>query len=730
MKTIDNIKAIKKSALALAIAASFIALPNAYAEEDNVEDLETIVISASRTEKQLKDVAGSISVVTAEDLENHVVSDMSQLFKYDPSVQVSGSVGGAQNFTVRGMGGDRVLMIKDGMRMNEGYGANGLNDIVGRGFIETDTLKQVEVAKGAASSLYGSDALAGIVVFTTKDASDFLSDGESFAGNVKLGYNSDGKQGNIGATLALETGSFEHLLNINVRDGEEQQNYYNTKPALDIASTSVLFKSKFNINNDDYLSFIADVWQQDVDGLVANGLLSFFRNLPGYDIQKENSSGEKDNQSFQLQYHNESGTAFYDIANVSVYSNSTEQKDVEYAQIDIDANFGFPLVELRDMWKTAIYEQDTIGLLSNASIKLNDIHTIGYGLDIEKSTSTRTVDKLYSVEGTPKRGYPKSTDKFPETEVFRAGAFINDEISLLEGKLLVTPGARFDTYEMDPKGVTKEDGSAYKSYDESQVSLNLGMLYKFNDMAVIFAQYGQGFKVPAYDLAYIDHDNSLYGYKILPADDDLAPEESDSIEFGLRGHQGNLIYNAAIFYSQYDNFLETAFVGTEKYISPYTGQESDVNLFQYKNIDAVTIKGAELGLEYLVGDNMSVYVNAAYQDGTDDETGEYIQSINPLSGNIGVNYESERWSTELIVNWADKMDKVNDGNAEISGYGSVDWLVNMDITDDLKINFSVTNILDKEYAQYSNVAGHAEDSSLDFSTESGREFAAILKYSF
>ncbi|MBL4900528.1 MAG: TonB-dependent receptor, partial [Colwellia sp.] len=623
-----------------------------------------------------------------------------------------------------------VLMIKDGMRMNEGYGANGLNDIVGRGFIETDTLKQVEVAKGAASSLYGSDALAGIVVFTTKDASDYLTEGEVFAGNVKLGYNSDGKQSNIGTTLALETGAFEHLLSISVRDGEEEQNYYNTKPELDISSTSVLFKSKFNINNDDYLNFIADIWQQDVDGLVANGLLGNFRDLTGYDIVKEMSESEKDNKSFQLQYHNESGTALFDIANISIYSNRTEQTEIEYGQIDIDANFGFPLVELRDMWKTGVYKQKTVGLLSNASLKLNNMHRLGYGLDVEKSTSTRTVEKLYSVAGTPKSGYPQSEEKFPKTEVLRAGIFVNDEISLLDNKLLITPGARFDTYEMEPTGVTNNNGSAYKKYDENNISLNLGALYKFSDMAIVFAQYGQGFKVPAYDLAYIDHDNSLYGYKIIAADDDLVPEESENIELGLRGHQGNLIYNAAIYYSQYDNFLETAFIRTETFTSPYSGQESDVYVYQYKNIDAITIKGIELGFEYLISDSLSVYLNAAYQDGTDDETGDYISSISPLSGNVGINYDSESFSTELILNWADKMDKVNDGEIKIAGYGTLDWLLHVEITDNLRVNLSVTNLLDKEYVRFNNVAGHAEDSSLDYSTESGKEIAATVKYSF
>ena len=155
--------------VSLAVSAALFSA-NSLSQESgahNKDTFETIVVSGTRTEKHLKDVAGSISVITSDDIEKQVIDDMNQLFKYDPSVQVTGSIGSAQNFIVRGMGGDRILMIKDAMRMNEGYGANGLNDIVGRGFIDTDTLKQVEVAKGASSSLYGSDALGGIVVFTT-----------------------------------------------------------------------------------------------------------------------------------------------------------------------------------------------------------------------------------------------------------------------------------------------------------------------------------------------------------------------------------------------------------------------------------------------------------------------------------------------------------------------------------------------------------------------------------
>jgi len=691
-------------------------------------DFEVIVISASKTEKALKDVAGSISVITEEELASQVVTDMSQLFKYDPSVQVSGSRGGAQNIIVRGMGGDRVLMIKDGMRMNEGYGADGLNDIVGRGFVETDTLKQVEVAKGAASSLYGSDALGGIVVFTTKDASDYLADGESFSGKIKLGYSSEGKQNSIGTTLAVASGKFEHLLNASMRDGDETQNFDETKPELAIESSSVFYKAKYNINPQDYFSFTADLWQQDTDGNIAYGLLTHFRGLDGYDILQESNQSKQDNTSFQLRYHSESSTAFYDLLNVSLYSNKTKQVDIEYGQLDINANYGFPLIEIRDMWKTSLYEQSTQGFLSNASVKLNNNHTLGYGLDLEKSRSKRTEVKLYQVAGTPKAGYPQELEKFPTTDVFRAGFFINDEISLLNDQLIITPGARFDHYKMEPNGSTNNDGKAYREFDENHVSLNLGALYKFSDEIAAFVQYGQGFKVPAYDLAYIDHDNSLYGYKIIPSDD-LSPEESDTIELGLRGQIDNFFFSTAIYHTQYNEFLATKLVATETVINRYTQQESQINVFQYHNIDAVTIKGIEIAGRYHFNDSISAFANASYQDGKDDETGNYITSITPLSGTTGVVYEKESFSSQLIVNWAKRMTKVND-NAEVAGYGTIDLMAHYQFNEDLKVNLALSNLTDKKYIRYINAAGHADDSILANMTEAGRSFSATLHYKF
>lgn len=701
--------------------------------EATAQNMEVIVVSGSRSEKALKDVAGSISVISEADIEKQVISDMSQLFKYDPSIQVTGSVGQAQNIIIRGMGGDRVLMIKDGMRMNEGYGANGLNDIVGRGFIDTDTIKQVEVAKGAASSLYGSDALAGIVIFTTKDASDYLAAGETFGGKVKTGYSGKDKQHQLGATLALKAGQFDHLFNVSVRKGEEEQNYRDNESPFDIDSTSLLYKTKYRLNSTDYIGFSADIWQQDTTGDRANGLLAYFRNLAsfGYHIASESAENEKETQAFKLSFHSETATPFYDTLNIHLYSNDSEQIDKEFALLDINAPM-FGTVEMRDMIKRSSYIQDTVGFLSNANLKLNSQHTLGYGLDVEKTESSRHEFKLYEVQGVAKPGYPQETDKFPKTETLRAGLFINDEISLLDGKLTVTPGVRLDTYKMDPKGVLKANGTPFKKFDEQHTSFNIGTLYKLNDELSVFAQYGQGFKVPAYDKAYIEHYNqasSSYIYQVVPSDD-LSPEESDNYEIGIRGQIGNFAINGAIFYSQYDQFLSTELINSDRVFNPDGSFSHQHDSFQYQNIDAVTIKGAEFGATYYVNNQLSIFANAAYQDGKDDETDEYITSISPLSGIVGLAYTQGSFNTELIVNWAKKMTKVADGNYQTSGYGSVDWLAQYEITDALQMNISVANILDKEYIKHASSSGHAKDDLLENLAEPGRNISASISYQF
>jgi len=695
------------------------------------DDLDVLVITGQRIEKKLKDVAGSKSVVTVDDIDTRVVTDFNELFKYEPGVEVTGRVGGAQNILIRGMGGDRVLMIKDGMRMNEGYGANGTNDIVGRGFIDTDTIKQVEVAKGAASSLYGSDALGGIVVFTTKTASDYLDAGEDIGGQVKLSYSELSNQSSLGASIATVQGKFEHLIHVKGGDGHEQQNFNESTSPFDIESNSMTYKGQYLINEVDFVNFSYDYWQQESAGDAADGLLFYFRSLApfGYQITDENSHSEKNTDAVKIHYHGQDVGDFADQLNLHVYQNGSRQKDIEYGQLDINAPM-FGVVEIRDMWKTGTYEQTTSGFLSNAVKSIDDTHVIGFGIDLETTDSRRSVHEYREVAKTATRDL--ITQKFPQNDTLRAGIFINDEMTFANGQFIVTPGLRFDHYSMDPNGALKSDDTPFAKIEEDHTSLNMGMLYHINKDTSVFFQYGQGFKVPAYDLAYIEHylqASSSYIYQVIPADD-LEPEESDTYEIGLRSRGERFGFDAAIYHNQFHRFLQVGLVSSESFFNP-DGSFSHVHeTFQYQNIDSVTIEGAEVAITYYANDGFSAFANASYQHGKDVNSGNYITSISPLKGVLGFSFESDFWTTSININWAQKMSKVNDDEFQSPGYETVDWLMSYDFSSDLSINLAVNNLFDEEYVRHINIAGRSADTELTPFSEPGRTAAMSLRYQF
>ncbi|MGE9755706.1 TonB-dependent receptor plug domain-containing protein, partial [Bacillus inaquosorum] len=160
------------SLVALAVAAG---LASPVFAADKKAD-EVMVVSGSRMEQKLEDVSGPITVITARQIEEQAVSNVADLFRYEPGVTAIGGAGDAQTFVIRGMGENRVKMVRDGVRQNDAYKNGG----VGQSYFDTDMIKQIEVVKGPASAAYGSDALGGVIAITTKDASDFLRGRDSY----------------------------------------------------------------------------------------------------------------------------------------------------------------------------------------------------------------------------------------------------------------------------------------------------------------------------------------------------------------------------------------------------------------------------------------------------------------------------------------------------------------------------------------------------------------------
>ncbi len=698
---------------------------------------ETMVVVGARVEQSINDVAGSVSVMTDEDIAKQMISDMAQLFQYEPGIEITGSNGGAQNFIIRGMGADRVMMIKDGMRMNEGYGANGANDIIGRGFIDVDTIKQVEVAKGAASSLYGADALGGIVAFRTKDAADMLG-----ADDYYVSFNSDydGRSSEIGAGVlsAFRAGNFETLFSYKNRNGNETKNYNDDRQAADVNSNSLLAKTDYIFSANQKLTFSFDYYKQEVNRPDDGSDKGEYRGLSGWTINSQESYNEKENISYQLRYQDTGNdSVWYENLDVSVYLNQTEQTDLFSLNHDTPPPFGPG--GYRDTLRDDVFAQDTWGVSLSASKLYGDKHTVSYGFDWDFTDTLRDrIEKRTQSDGTVVRDSLASP--FPRNSTQRFGVYLQDSIKIGE-KLSLIPGLRYDYYSLDPEADPNFDettGGAdviIEKITDTNVTFRLGALYEFTEDHTLFFQYAQGFKVPPYDLAYFYYDQLLFsgnGIRVIPANE-LVPEESDSFELGIRGSFGNLSYGFSAYQSDYDNFIQIAFVETIDEINNDFGFPFPVmvDVFQYQNIESAQIKGVEFSLDYSLGQAVTVFLNGQWMDSEDKSTGEQLTTIQPLSGTLGMNYYNGNFSLDSMLKWAGKMDKNPTGTFTTDGYTVLDFYARYSVGENLQLSLGLLNALDKEYTEYSTLAGIPDDGrDLNLFTQPGRTVSARVVYIF
>jgi hemoglobin/transferrin/lactoferrin receptor protein len=161
------------------------AAPPNLATSAEAEVIPEIIVVATRTERQTKDVAASTAVIDQNDSICSLGTSMRDYQRYEPGVSLPFGVGGqgpgrnsrsgSQSINMRGLDGNRVLMQLDGIRQGDLF-TFGNTTNVGRDYLDVDTLKRVEIVKGSASSLYGSDALGGVFSFVTKNPADIIGD--------------------------------------------------------------------------------------------------------------------------------------------------------------------------------------------------------------------------------------------------------------------------------------------------------------------------------------------------------------------------------------------------------------------------------------------------------------------------------------------------------------------------------------------------------------------------
>lgn len=698
---------------------------------------DTMTVTATRQEERLGDVAGSVSVVDQQQIDRENIKDIQGLVRFEPGVSVSGTGSrfGLSGFSIRGIGGNRVLTQVDGIGVPDAFDFGGFLS-ARRNYVDLDTVKRVEIIRGPASSLYGSDAIGGAVSFLTKDAGDYLSEGDDSYGRLKTGYDSSDSSWLRSATLAGRRGQWDALLHLGRRTGDETASYggrggiggdREKANPVDYTTDNLLSKLGWDYAENGRLQLTYEKFRDTTDTRV----LSEYSDTAT--IRSSDAKDRVDRERFSLQHNLDLGQGFADRLSWQLSHQDSQTRQQTFQDRVVG---GQPRFRSRDSY----YEEKLWAFntqLERDFAWADSNHRLIYGADLKrlKSADLRKGQETVLATGISTPIAP--TSDFPDPTVWEYALFAQDTISL--GRWTLTPGLRYDRYEMKPHVTQQYLNSAATDpnpprYKDSALSPKFGIIYAVDDAHSVYAQYAAGFHAPQPVNIFGEFENP--GMYRTIANPKLKAETSDSYELGLRGEYAQGSFGLALFYNRYDDFIEQ--VRRDSSVPGFPFGE-----FQYVNLDKVTIYGAEARGELYL-DHLGLPLGSrtrasmAWARGKDDSSGQPLNSIDPLKAVVGLGYDEPngRYGAELILTAVAAKSRIDEtqtnGNPfKTQGYGLLDLIGYWQVTDAVAVNAGVYNLTDKQYWHWSDVRSLSDSTpGLARYTQPGRHAAVNLIWEF
>ncbi|MFJ3074740.1 TonB-dependent receptor [Pseudomonas sp. NPDC087029] len=728
----------------------------------NAIALQQMTVSATRSAQDVSQVPSTVSVQTREQLDRQNVNSIKELVRYEPGVSVGG-VGqrsGLNGYNIRGIDGERILTQVDGVSIPDSffYGPYAQTQ---RNYVDPEIVKRVEILRGPASVLYGSNAIGGAVSYFTLDPDDIIKPGKDVGARLKTGYSSADESWLTSATVAGRQGDFDGLLHLSQRNGHETESYgehggtglgrTEANPE-DVRTTNVLAKLGWNYADDARLGLTYERYKDDRDqnilSAVGGPFIPGFGAMNSYRMRQGNDTVTRERFGINHEFGLDSLVADHVKWSLNYQIAKTDQRTDE-----LYVASGRQV--MRDRQTTYKDRQWVFDAQLDKAFSLGQTdHLLTYGTTLkhEEVTGSRSGSGTCVAVGggcsaigqdSPRDGQALVSD-FPDPTVNTYSLFVQDEIRWNNWTFL--PGARYDYTRMEPK-FTDEflrgiqgTGTAPSELDDSdkkwhRVSPKLGITYAFNDNYTWYGQYAEGFRTPTAKSMYGRFENPGLGYSVR-GNPNLEPEKSKSYETGLRGNFDAGNFSAAVFYNKYRDFIDEDAV-----------QSANLGTtFQANNIKHATIKGAEvkgrLNLDHF-GAPQGLYTQGsiAYANGRNDDNGQPLNSVNPLTGVFGLGYEQPNYGGLLSWTLVKRKTRVDDttfyapdgasSQFRTPGYGVLDLSGFYKVTDDVTVNAGLYNLTDKKYWQWDDVRGYdgqgeaavTQPANLDRLTMPGRNFA-------
>ena len=676
-------------------------IPQAYQELNEVK-----VIGGRKVQKLGEEK------IRRQALDKQMVSDESDLVRYDPGISVvEGGRSGSNGFTIRGVDKDRVAINVDGLAQAESRSSEAFQELFGaygnfnanRNTSEPENFSEVTLNKGADSLKSGSGALGGAVNYKTKSASDYVSEEKPYHLGIKGGYIGRNSQKFSSITAAGTWLGLDALMVYTRRFGKETKNNSDAADTVitdnkqswspNAGSTnygsrgiarskpdpqnweniSTLFKLGYNFNDKNRIGWIyedsrtdrtttelSNMWAANWKGEALGDTRSrqdiSYRKRIGFEYKNQLDKGPWDN--LNLRYDRQTidmSTWTWDLP--TDYNRSGVNSDVYHMFRNIrqkNTQFGADAEKQIDFSKLVWAMQYGLGGSQNDND--NRDHSYWVRLYDPKYQTSNNQELTMLVESSSKNrfAYWNNTFQFGDSSQYRlnAGLRYDNSSSKAKDNPNYTPAIR---------GQIPYLGSERK---HSGFSYGLGLDWKFTPRLNLLAKYSTGFRAPTSDETWLLFPHPDFYLKANP---NLKAETAKNFELGLAGSGKAGNFKLSGFQTRYRNFIELTYMGvsSDNPNSPNYAPISDGTalvsspVWQNQNRSSAWAKGLEFNGTWnldSIGLPQGTHagVNVSYIKGKAKQTNGQETPINALSPwsavyNLGYDAPSKRWGINAYL---------------------------------------------------------------------------------
>lgn len=679
---------------------------------------ESVTVTATRTQVATSDTAVPVSIVDRADLEEKPVNTIGDVFRDLPGTSTVNEGAFQVRPRIRGLDSNRVLVLVDGERLNNGRTSTS-NSGIELGLVETDQIESVEIVRGSGSVLYGTDALGGTINIITKGIERNRDGGFRF-GAVFNGYfstNETGRRGSVAVTGSTDRFAFRAAQTL-----ERYGNYFTGSLGPDeidgVADDGEVLNSQshggntqltgrffFDDNNDLKLNYE----RRRVGNIGVPTLVGFFNAFfPFSNRDKFNARFETRNVSPYLA--KVAGTFYW------------QKQDRDFTNIlDIPA---FPpffpgILQVSE----TVTDTDSLGfdVQTNWLLGNDNLLTAGVSGFRDRNNDSRTIENFRPVNTVD------TTKSVPDARFGSFAAFAQDSYKFND-RFQIIGGFRIERFFTStqptegfslPGGLTPsqiedlglEGLEAGLDVNETASTGDVGMVLGLTDDLSLTARIGRSFRVPNIFERFFTDLGSIEGFVV--GNPTLEPESGVNFDTALRFRNANVAASVTYFRNSYRNFLssELAFDRNGDPIE-IPGGNSPLQVYQTVNLDRVRIQGVEaeiqvplkLGFGFLTPGG-----NFTYLKGDNLTANEPLNAITPFKAvfnvrweNLGSNYYVD-WTTRAVA----EQDRLSESFLDVNGGPEPGFVVSdlrggyifRNETYRLSFNAGVTNLFGEQYSE-------------------------------